>query len=609
MILKWRSRLSPVIAGLLAACAGCAPPADAPPARPPAVTIKAPPPGATEPASSVDEGDPSTQVARLKEPALRAPALKRLTQMFEDAMTSDGGDRDGAHVRPLLDRIVEPLAQTCAAGGLDPKARSLAVKLLADARDPRAAPCFIAILKEYQPEREGEEDVQTALRAVGRMRLAAAASPLLEMFTRMRASRLRVQGLYRDAADAIVTLAEDAPAALAAWEPRLIALLERPIEDPKDLNVLKDELVWQTTAAQALGVLKSEKAIRPLLKVVLSPSKADAHMTAIFALLKIGKPAINEASLLLKGSPAELVAYGRAEEQRAAAGGGYDLVPGSQPHVRVAALALGSIGRGEAAPILLSALAKAGDADRAIIARELVKLPSSPAIQSAFRATLEKTPIPLTIPPGMGARVSLIQTSADFFDASMTTFLVKAALAMKGDEDDRVPVAEASLIAAVKLMTATQITSVKPLYEMRVPGFDGKPRALGQAIEKEFAAAKELVTACRSDVDCYLRAMSAPTSQEKEGHFREIKAAYMVGIYGAPEVKPKIVDLLPKIKNQVARYVALRVIEHLSPKGDPATAAKLQAIVDDAEIRRDTQIIAMNASFKGIIYRLRARDR
>jgi hypothetical protein len=213
------------------------------------------------------------------------------------------------------------------------------------------------------------------------------------------------------------------------------------------------------------------------------------------------------------------------------------------------------------------------------------------------------------IPPGMGARRSLIEASTDFFDPSMATFLVKAALAMKGDEDDRVPIAEASLIAATKLMTVTQITTLKPLYEMRAPGPNGKPRALGQAIEEEFAAAKELVTACRSDVDCYLRVMSAPTSQEKKGHFREIKAAYMVGVYGAPEVKPKIVDLLPKIKNPVARYVALRAIDHLSPRGDPATAAKLQAIVDDAEIRRDAQMIAMNASFKAVIYRLRARDR
>ena len=50
---------------------------------------------------------------------------------------------------------------------------------------------------------------------------------------------------------------------------------------------LRDEVYWQTTAAELLGILKAQNAVKPLIKCVISPLKADIAPTAINALIKI----------------------------------------------------------------------------------------------------------------------------------------------------------------------------------------------------------------------------------------------------------------------------------------------------------------------------------
>ena len=70
-------------------------------------------------------------------------------------------------------------------------------------------------------------------------------------------------------------------------------MVDRPIANRKNINVLKDEFYWQITCVEILGRLESVKAIEPLIKVLLSPIKADAQATAIYALIKIGKPAMS----------------------------------------------------------------------------------------------------------------------------------------------------------------------------------------------------------------------------------------------------------------------------------------------------------------------------
>src|SRR5688572_15675081 len=93
-----------------------------------------------------DENDPQTWVKYLEDPGKKPAAVKRLIQFFDDAMTKDKDNREGEHVKPLLDVIIPPLTEQCVNGDLDDRTRSQLVKLLSDSRDKRAEPCFVKTL-------------------------------------------------------------------------------------------------------------------------------------------------------------------------------------------------------------------------------------------------------------------------------------------------------------------------------------------------------------------------------------------------------------------------------------------------------------------------------
>ena len=59
-----------------------------------------------------DESKPEYYIKRLKDPAVRPAAVKRLIQFFEDAMTRADKNRDDPNVKALLDKIVPPLAES-----------------------------------------------------------------------------------------------------------------------------------------------------------------------------------------------------------------------------------------------------------------------------------------------------------------------------------------------------------------------------------------------------------------------------------------------------------------------------------------------------------------
>ncbi|HSO00584.1 MAG TPA: HEAT repeat domain-containing protein [Candidatus Nanopelagicales bacterium] len=551
-----------------------------------------------------DENAAETWVKRLDDPATTPAAVNRIVQFFEDAMTRDNKDRNGPTVKPLLDVIMEPMTKKCVSGDIDERTNSKLIKFISDARDPRGAPCLIKALKDYKPE-STEEDVRWAARAVGAMKLKEGAGPLLEVFMKVRHSKPKSFGIYRDVYEAVKAVNDP------SWEGQLITMLGRPINDPKDVPNLRDELFWQITSAELLGLQKSEKAIQPLLKMLLSPSKAQGHVTAILALVKIGKPAVQPVIDLLESSNKELVEYSKIEQLKAAGD-----KPSSEQkkaaeiaHISQAALMLGTIGRSDSATPLLTALGKStDDVAKAIIARELSKVPESPETVKAFQEIYEKVPATLTIPPGIGAREALLEASGSYFDEAFVPWIVKTALEAKGEEGDVAPIRDASLQVAMKLMTLDQIAEVDKLYTKAQTGADGKPSTVGKAFEKEYKMAKDLLNECKSDAACYLAKASDPANQQKDTQFKGIKAAYMLGVLGKPEIRQQIVDAMPKLTHAAIRFVSVSVIDHLSPQGDNAIAQKLQAIVDEAEEKRNEQLMSANAPFKTVIYRLNARS-
>jgi HEAT repeat protein len=563
-------------------------------------------------AGCADETEPETWVKRLEDPATRPGAVSRLIQFFDDKMSKNSGDRNSAEVKALLDQIVQPMAERCVAGDLDERTNAKLVKFLSDSRDQRAEACYLKVLKDWKPEqKEAETNVRWVARAVGAMKLKTAAAPMMDVFTNLRVSKLKQEPeLYRDVHDALLQLAD------ASYEAPLIERLNRPITaDKKDVANLRDEVYWQTTAAEILGHLKSAAAVKPLIKVAISPLKADVALNAIYALIKIGKPSVGPTVALLKGQDKELVEYSKDQNLKAAAGPD-GKVPESagksaeKAYIGAAAIVLAAIGREEATGPMLEALGsleKGDDLSRAIIARELPKLPKTPEVIKAFQAVFEKLPTSLSIPPGNGARESLLENAGYFFDASLVPWIVKQAVDLKGEAEDVDSIRSTSLQTALKLMTPDQQGDVEKLFTVKATGPDGKATTLGKAFEKENKITRDLLAACGTKVDCYMGKLVEPASQEEATQFQGIKSAYMIGILGGPEVRQKLVDALPRVPNAALRFVSSQIIDHDSPKGDTALAATLQKMIEDAEATKDGNKISGNAPFKMVVYRLNAR--
>ena len=576
---------------LLAGAAGCEPP------LPPVAAPVEVPPAERRVEVTENEAEPSLWVARLDAPATRAGAVDRLVQLYEDRMAQDQGAPRGPQVKQFLDLVVEPLTRRCVAADLDERTGAKVLKLLSAARDPRAEPCFVKTLADYQVDRT-EEQVGKACRAVAALKLKGAAPALMEVFSKLHASRPRAQATYRDVHDAMLAIPEP------GWAPDLIDRIGRAT-DMRDRSAFTDEMFWQITSAELLGVLRSAPAVRPLLKMMLSPVKAAAQGDAVLALVKIGKPAIGPAVALLRGEDAELVAYSRDEISRAAPGDKNAEKSAVTAHVGAAALVLATLGREEASAPLVETLGKTKDlVTRVIIARELTKVRRSPRTIKAFRQVYEAVPVTLSLPYSRGsAREALLDVAPNFFDASLVPWIAGSLKAMRGDASDLEPIRERAMEAMIKLATRDQLHFIDDLARSKTS--DGS--SLGKGYAKEIELAKELLGQCADRLDCYLHRLTDPQVNTDAYQSIGIKSAYQIGVIGAPDVGARIMEVFPGITHPAVRFAALTVLDALSPRGDAAIAERLQKIVDDAVASGDVDRRRFNPTLKQFIYRLRAR--
>ncbi|HTJ80773.1 MAG TPA: hypothetical protein VL400_03590 [Polyangiaceae bacterium] len=565
-----------------------------------------------------DENDPKTYVADLKDPAKQTVAVKRLIQFYEDAMTKDKKNKEGPNVKPLLAIIVPPMNDACMDANLQPRLRATVVKFLADARDPGGEACFKKTLTEYKPD-QTEEDVQNVLRAVAAIKQKSLAPEVMKFFSEAKFSKPKIKQLKFDLTNAVRAVVGP------AQEDELIKMLDAPIDMKSEENV-QDQAFWQTVASLALGDLKSEKAIRPLMKVILSPSKGPVSNTALVALVKIGKSAVKPAEALLKGDDKELVDYAKAEALK-----GADMDPGSKDkdgklkkevtdaaekaYLSSAAQILASLGADSSAGPLLGALDKADDQTKVIISLVLSQVPKTNDTLEAYKATFEKSKMNLDV-PGVGSAKELLADGAcEFFDASLVPWLTKAATDLKpadgAEQADVDSVRSYALLASMKLMKADQIADVEALSNIATKGTDDKGKeintTIGKAFEKEWKQSKDLVTNCKDNVDCYFSKLTDDKSQDKDGQFTGIKAAYMIGIYGNDAARAKLVDAMPKITNGAVQQAALKALQVLAPKGDNAAADKLTEMLDKAEEAKDDKLQQQYGVFTQVAARLRAR--
>jgi HEAT repeat protein len=371
-----------------------------------------------------------------------------------------------------------------------------------------------------------------------------------------------------------------------------------PPKDAKEASAVekyRDQLFWQTTAAQLLGEIQDQTAIEPLLKVMFDPAKADVQATAILALVKIGPPAVQRTVKILKDQDEAMAAYAASKYQKA-----FDMkeAPKNKPHIATAAVILGTIGRSEALAPMMEALDSTKDeTNKAVIAREIPKIPATPASKQAFRTAYEGISLDTDIPPGQNALQVLTESAGTFYDPDFVPWLIGRAGATKGSSDQQSLLQSTATVTAIKLMKPEQVNMV-----------NGAVRRWGTQIEKDsFKMASELLKACGDRVSCYLTALEKSQNQEKETQFTAIKAAYMVGIYGDEKARDGLVERLDSLENAAVRFTAAQTIDYLSPKGSKEAADLIQKIIDKNAKSADRNKAAADAPLKQVMYRIRAR--
>ena len=357
--------------------------------------------------------------------------------------------------------------------------------------------------------------------------------------------------------------------------------------------------------------MKSAKAGRPLLQLILTPSKGPIASTALVAMVKMGEPSLIAAEGVLNGSDDELVAFSKGEQINGAlkdASGNVsvtELKLAETAHVSIAAEVLGALGGERSIPLLLAASDRTSDPSmRVMLSVILTQLPRNERALTSFKQVYEDARLDLETPAGP-AKETMAQRTADFFDPTVAPWLVKTSLALKGDPLEVEAVRTAALVSAAKLMTEEQVAQVQTLFDAKT----NEGSKVGQAFDKEFKQAKELVTKCERDINCLVTALALDANQRKDTQFTAIKAAYMIGLLGKERDRITIVEALPKIQNPAARMTALKALEALSPKGDDASADKLEALFSEATQSNDEDAISVARIYLQAAARLRSRAR
>lgn len=505
-----------------------------------------------------DENDPKTWVKRLDDPAQRTPAVKRLDEMFNAAMAAANNNREDAKVKAVVDDSIEALTKTYTAGGLDEKTRKDLIKLIADMGDPRGGPAFAKAFKDYEP---GKNDDDVKFAAQGTSRLAtsnkltdqALIDALWDCFAKFRPSQAKSINLVKDLQSAIKTVKHP------SWGPKAVAMLSAPITDPKNPEQGMDQLqFWQLTAVQLIGDTKFTAGVIPLVKVLMTPTKKDLTFPVRLALHKMPKEAEPELIKALKGE------------------GEYAKLAESYPekaYVPLVAEPLAYISRPAGLAAILEALENAtNDQNRTMLATYLTYFPTEQKLVKAYMDAYAKIAPNAAIPlmGGANGHAILAGAAANFFDPSLTEWILKGIASAKGEAADAMPAS--GLPAAIKLMTLEQAKAVG----------DAVNKIPGQAIEKDmYKSAMAVLEKCKKDLPCYLGVLDTPVPSAppaaKMGH---VKAVWMAVELKDASTKAKLLERVEKIKDGSVRLALLEGIDTLSPQGDAEAADKLEKLVE-----------------------------
>jgi hypothetical protein len=535
-----------------------------------------------------DENDPNTWVKRLDDPAQRAPAIKRLSEFFDDAMTKANKNRDAPEVKTLLDAAVPSLTKTYVSVTLDEKTRKDLMKLLADTRDPRIAPALAKAYSDYEPG-SNDEDVKFASQAViglaneGKLKDQTVIDALWSCFAKFQASKAKSINLVTDLHDAVLAVKDP------SYGPKAVEKLSAPVDPAVPSQSLDQIQFWQRTAIQVISELKFAPAAKPLVTLILTPSKADLRATANAAILRI--PQATEPLLIaaLKGADSDFAKLSALFEEKS--------------YVAIVADSLSWLSRPAGRAAILEALANAdSDQNRTLLAQSLMHFAPDAEIEKAFLAAYAKVPpnANITLLGGANARGALIGASSLLYDAALTDWILKEVQGAKGEAADAMQ--PFAFDSAIKLMQPSQTAKVDHTLGTLIKG---------PAREKEmFQLASAVVGKCGDKTACYIDALGQPIpSSPPTAAEGAVKAAWMAAIYGQGKADTigALADKVSSVKNAGARQAVAEAIAALAPKGNNDVADKLEKVVAADKATGDRNLMLGDDALVKVAAQLRSR--
>ncbi|MFO0661919.1 MAG: hypothetical protein U0165_19110 [Polyangiaceae bacterium] len=538
-------------------------------------------------AGCADESQPEYWIKKLEDPVSRSAAARRLGEFYKDAMTKAKDNREDPAVKELLGKIVGPMSKAYVQYDLDEKTRGELLKSLADTRDPGAKDAIIKAIKDFAAGKATADEQKNACAYVKALKLKEASGPLLDAFLKVKITDEKTGPAGKPTRDAMMAVPD------AAWKAKLIEIINRPL-DPNDKATAQSENFLQTVAAELLGELHAADAFKPLFKTLIVANKQATQIpgTALVAIVKMGKDAVQPAVDVLTGKDTEIVDLAKKEA-------GNDATQ-AMAYINQAASVLGGIGRTEAMQPIIDMIGKkeVSDNNRVVLAAALPNLPAKAeavqAIEKAFEAVDAKFVIPANQVPG---RRYIADAATKMMDNSLVPWGLKQALAAKGEDQELTQ--QKLLELVLKVMKKEQIEEAKKVFETK--------DVADPVSAKNFKDTVDLLNACDAKVECYLQKIEDKETNEAKP-FIGIKSAYMVAIIGGAAKKPDLLKALPKIKNPGVRGATLLAIAYLSPVGDPKVADELQKIMDDNTAKLDAeQAGKANSGLRDIVLILRAR--
>jgi hypothetical protein len=541
-----------------------------------------------------DDNDPKTWVKRLDDPAQRANAIKRLTQFYEDGMTKASNNASSPEIKALLDTIVEPLAKTYTAGGLDDKTRTDLMKSLAEMHDPRAQPAIAKALKDFEPGKTDDE-TRVACESINFMSKAGVKldqtviDELWNVFARFQISKTNSERLYHAIQDAVLQVKDP------SYADKAIDKLKGVVPPNPSVDIQKDQLMWwQLTSVRLLSELQSTKAVKPLIVALLTATKTPTLGATIqFALLKMAKTAEPELiKALNQGDPDYVTAEKTWGEEKTWVG--------------VIAEVLAVIGRAPGRDAILTLLPTVtDDTSRTELAQALTQMPNDPRVEPAFLDAYKKLTWDASdaLLGALKPRIALAQQSAKFYDPKLLDWLLKET---KGAPDYSARIIQ--LEAEAKLMTPDRkddVSAALANLKKETPA-DGFAK-----VQQMYDSITSALDKCKADVNCYMGVLDEPIpSVPPTSYYKQVKATWMTVIYGsanAAGTRGQLLGKLDKVKNPGARIALCEAIDELAPQGDTAAADAIDKIVAADVKSGDKELVSTDNAVAQVAWRLRVR--